>query len=86
MSTPKHTPEPWAASYNGLYMEIEHEGFYFIAVFGNDHSPLTRGSNIQKANADRIVACVNALAGIEDPEAFVQQAKAAINKDKFPFT
>lgn len=25
---------------------------------------------------DRIIACVNALAGIEDPEAFVREAKA----------
>ena len=43
--------------------------------------------NAETANANnkRIVACVNALAGIEDPEAFVKEAKAAMQKDKFPF-
>lgn len=32
------------------------------------------GGDEQEANAARIVACVNALDGIEDPEAFVKAA------------
>lgn len=34
------------------------------------------------ANAERIVSCVNALAGIENPSDFVEQAKIAIAKIK----
>jgi hypothetical protein len=35
------------------------------------------GGDEQEANAARIVACVNALDGIDDPEAFVKAARDA---------
>ena len=35
------------------------------------------------ASAKRIISCVNALAGIEDPEAFVQRAKKLIDDEQF---
>ena len=36
------------------------------------------GSDLIKHKASRIVACVNALAGIEDPEAFMDQLKEVL--------
>ena len=65
MSTPKHTPEPWEFSETG-------------EVFGGSVDKPLRLADCDcdrevhhgtaKANAARIVACVNALAGL-DPSA-----------------
>jgi hypothetical protein len=75
-----HTPEPWSQSDTWVFAADRE----FISVsFG--HKQFTDQRASAKANAERIVACVNALAGIEDPEAFVKEAKAALQKDKFPF-
>ena len=82
MST-THYPEPWIFIHNSHYYEIESEGWSVADVFGNSCHPAGEGA--AGPTAERIVACVNALAGIEDPEAFVKEAKAALQKDKFPF-
>jgi hypothetical protein len=82
MST-THYPEPWNFIHNSHYYEIQSEDRNVISVFGNEHH--SAGIGACEATAARIVACVNALAGIEDPEAFVKEAKAALQKDKFPF-
>jgi hypothetical protein len=80
MSETKHIPEPWSQSDTWVFAADRE----FIAVaFG--HKQFTNGRANANANAERIVACVNALAGIDDPEAFVKEAKAAMQKDKFPF-
>lgn len=74
MSETKHTPEPWrlAASHErsefGCEPEIvgpahvDVDECEFVAV-------VCEGLNATEANAHRIVACVNALAGVEEPEA-----------------
>ena len=68
----EHTPEPWAV------IETEHKKISYIEVLANGYSPICRvfrkgKSGIkytlpQKANAERIVACVNACAGIKNPD------------------
>jgi hypothetical protein len=62
MSTnPKHTPTPWElhASIPGL-------------INGPNHTAIVETHDInEEANAARIVQCVNACEGIEDPAAFV---------------
>lgn len=40
------------------------------------------GSNNEEADGLRACACVNALAGIDDPEAWVRRAKAAMEAAK----
>jgi len=58
-----HTPEPWNISDDSeLYIE-DYNGNDIGDVFLSDHP---------KADAERIVACVNALAGVPDPAAFVK--------------
>lgn len=75
MST-KHTPEPWNATDNGFFYELRAEsGHSFTNVMENEHHPLTRGRAIEKANAERIVACVNACAGFDNPEFVIRFMK-----------
>lgn len=76
-----HTPLPW--QYNGYddhcdvgrkYHEIVDEtGFEVI----NQNGILDGQGEEGAANAQRIVACVNAMEGIENPEEFVRQGRAA---------
>jgi len=66
MST-KHTPEPWRTS-----SKVNQENIYSptygcisIAFHNNTHA------DEHKANAKRIVDCVNALANVENPAEFL---------------
>jgi len=77
MTDMKHTKEPWAWSGEtalfGLAGEqiidyADYEGMWFSRY---DDAK-------DQANRDRIVACVNALAGIEDPEAFMRDVRIAV--------
>lgn len=56
----KHTPEPWKAEYAGEEGRLD--------IVAKDTGPwdgdVTLAMNIGEANARRIVACVNACAGI----------------------
>jgi hypothetical protein len=69
----KHTPEPWAL--NGLRIESKEEhgwangGWIIAEVFGDDAS----------ANARRVVACVNACAGVHENylQAVIEEGGAA---------
>lgn len=63
MSTTQHTPEPWVtvAHASGRPTLIQSNGKHLAECWSLD-----RNINCQ-ANAERIVACVNACAGMEDP-------------------
>lgn len=75
----KHTSTPWV--FNFFEMKIKGtgdvEGRTVIANL-SANMDYTRGWNTQCANAQRIIACVNALEGIEDPQQFVDVAKSHI--------
>ena len=58
-----HSPEPWEAFHYG-----EHDTLISYCV--------ASGGFAGKEDAERAVACVNAMQGIEDPAAFVAEAKA----------
>lgn len=62
-----HTPEPWN------YFKPEHSnGLWYI----NDSCMVIYGlTHLAEANAARIVACVNACAGMEYPEYEIQSLK-----------
>jgi hypothetical protein len=73
--TQKHTPEPWV--FNQEQMKIKGSGDYEgLTVIANVSPKMdySRGSGTQCANAERIVKCVNACKGIENPEQFIQNA------------
>ena len=58
----KHTPEPWKVG--AILDDVDSsDGKLIAAVYPCEDSL----SEIRQANASRIVACVNACAGMEDP-------------------
>jgi len=71
LSEPEHSPEPWIAR-DGEYLIRDTTGN--IVVAGMPTWSSTLGRDEIKANAARIVACVNAFAGVatDDLEAVFQ--------------
>lgn len=75
MGQNKQTPTPWI--FNQEEMKIKGSGDYdgrTIIANVSTKMDFTRGMSTQCANAARIVECVNALAGIKDPQQFVKDA------------
>ena len=81
-----HTKEPWFINERAFIdyeTEIETDSHVIAQVkhYSTDKHKFTRGKKVDvyltegHSNAARIVQCVNALAGIEDVEAFVNEAK-----------
>lgn len=66
----KHSPEPWFADYNGGEPEI------YQGKVGGD----CIAQSIDIHDAERAVACVNSLAGIEDPEKAVRELVEAAKR------
>jgi hypothetical protein len=71
MSTIKHTPEPWV--FDGEF--IESEQMVICQLFNKHEDDFPN----KQANAARIVACVNACAGMENPEADIKRYKKALS-------
>lgn len=61
-----HTPEPWLVCYDGRI--DSHDGELVCAFSWSSYKEFTE----EGANATRIVACVNACAGMSDPAAQIQ--------------
>lgn len=61
MSDIKHTQEPWKAVSNKFYWEIHGD----TGQIGDVCASNFNGTNNGEANSRRIVACVNACAGID---------------------
>jgi hypothetical protein len=73
----KHTPEPW--EFKDTEMKITGAGDWFgLQVIANVSPKMsfTKGMGTQCANAARIVACVNACAGMDDPAGEIERLRA----------
>lgn len=73
----QHTPEPWKVETRysiGLAITDQHEETNICST-GAYHGY----SHIQQANAKRIVECVNACAGIDNPHTFIKFAKQTLD-------
>ena len=84
----QHTPGPWQAEYNE---SDESRCVYFIGPhpqFGLPVASISAANpgGIAEANAARIVACINACAGMADPEVWIgmQEKEAAFAKTEIP--
>ena len=67
----KHTPEPWAIGLSKESFVNDHKVIgYAIGRFNTDEE--------KKANAARIVECVNACAGMENPAAEIAALRARV--------
>ena len=68
-----HTPEPWYWHENDSYCEINSER---DGQIGDSCASSCLGDiDLGRANARRIVACVNACEGMEDPAAEIDELK-----------
>lgn len=68
-----HTPEPWYWHENDSYCEINSER---DGQIGDSCASSCLGDiDLGRANARRIVACVNACAGMEYPEVEIDELK-----------
>lgn len=92
MSAAKHTPEPWRVAAwsshaaDSILAPIDPSepteiNGQTVVQYGHAHvadceGSLREGGN--EANAARIVACVNAMAGIPDPAQWIAEQSAAI--------
>lgn len=65
-----HTPEPWRAEWQPG--QTPNHTYTHCVMYGDD----SLCDTLTKADAYRIVACVNALAGVADPAAQVAKWKA----------
>lgn len=75
----KHTAEPWRVE---APYRIGHDAGLLPIVAGNCGVAMVSDPlyHSKEANAARIVACVNAMAGIEDPASTLEMAREAIRK------
>lgn len=75
---PKHTPEPWRI-YEDMACDNLALGDLQICDKDKEEIAVVRFNSCDSAeNAARIVACVNAFAGIADPEAAIRAAREAL--------
>lgn len=77
----QHTPEPWKAWQPGFNGEQWAFGPHGKCPIGKT---LGGDAPIEAANADRIVACVNACAGLADPAADLAALREAL-RDAYEF-
>jgi hypothetical protein len=56
------------------------DGPEIIATVSHDQSGLRRGIGRSEANGDRICRCVNACAGITDPQSAIAAARDALKE------
>lgn len=76
----KHTPEPWHVS------SVPKDGLNNPAIQSFELYPRlvavttdNKDFDERLANAKRIVACVNACSGVENPDEYLQSARDAIS-------
>ena len=74
MTELKHSPEPWTWSGHHEWIEIYDEADGCVSHFANEEG-IEGVTDLDRANAARIVACVNALGGL-NPEGVRPLAKA----------
>lgn len=65
-----HTPEPWRAEWQPG--QTPNHTYTHCVMYGDD----SLCDTLTKADAERIVACVNACAGMADPAAEIQRLRA----------
>ena len=78
MTQPKWTPEPWKVEITTKTKSFGPSQERFVTQFFLKDScgiPIFNASAKKKSDADRIASCVNALAGIPNPQKFVEAAK-----------
>jgi hypothetical protein len=78
MNEMKHTKEPWRIDAGPRHYYIKGDDGQNVALMA--HPDTDNGYPVATAdlNATRIVACVNALAGVAEPEKAIKEAREAL--------
>ncbi len=80
----QHTPGPWRAG-NGTVLADSEKGLTVSGAFGKEafdyYGGYLIGESISRANAERIVACVNACRDLDD-EALADDAVVKTREDR----
>lgn len=79
---PQHTPGPWYFRPDDSSVEAQTPTGYNFRV-ANCADSFALDSETMKANAERIVACVNACEGIPDPEKVIRNMKGMLEDAAF---
>ncbi len=74
----EHTKEPWAYESGAIRIESDQRWKDPIRLESAWREDAWEGDEVAEANARRIVDCVNALAGIENPAAYVAAMGACV--------
>jgi hypothetical protein len=78
----KHTPEPWKVDGKTVYALTHHSWRKGQEILQNRFSANVQDAHTPneelQANAYRIVACVNACTGMEDPETSIMRLNSII--------
>jgi hypothetical protein len=75
--TTQHTPDPWAVHPLNGRVIVDSSGAAIVQLLLPDGGSL-ESRPLAKANARRIVACVNACAGMKNPSAEINRMKCAV--------
>jgi hypothetical protein len=77
MSKKEQKPSKWSTFYNDYFFEIKKENNHLSAfsVCISDEFAIPAFGMSQEQIAKRVVSCLNAMEGIEDPEAFMKNLK-----------
>lgn len=79
MKTPHH-PEPWEiCKMEPWFIQMNHPGHMATIVSGGSYD--VKHHPQRQANLERIVACVNACAGMEDPAAEIERLRRLANEN-----
>jgi hypothetical protein len=76
MSKEKHTPEPWIVNDTsvGITISSGKQNLYLM------YMSATRTDRDNSANANRVVECVNAMEGIENPAEFMESVRKLVEE------
>ena len=76
MSQQKHTPEPWIVNDTSVGITIfsGKQNLYLM------YMSATRADRDNSANANRVVECVNAMEGIENPTELMESVRKLIEE------
>ena len=79
-----HTPEPWRLSMSGYSIKSLSDDMPIVANNPWGHGMTEKNATRWIENAERIVACVNACAGMADPVATITALREALAALIFP--
>lgn len=80
MTEQKHTAEPWSTDRHWITKGEGDDVPIICETHRDKNKSINDGLYESRHNAKRIVSCVNAMSGIDDPEKWVEEVRAVLMK------